>query len=64
MLTGLSKNGSHTVVWAVTYSYAYPHLPKGMVLRVMKKWTGRRLSWKDFQDHVQIGVYRVAALLR
>ena len=50
--------------WSLTYAYMYPGLPKGMVLRVMKKWVGRPVSWKVFCEQLEIGRYRVAAILR
>lgn len=45
--------------WAVTYHFAYPSLPKFIVLRSMKKWTGRRLNWKSFLEALDIGRFRV-----
>ena len=49
--------------WGITYTYCYPGLPRGMVLRVMKKWVGRPVTWKLFVEQVEIGKYRVAAIL-
>lgn len=52
------------LAWALTYHYAYPFLPKGLVLRVMRKHNGgRRMNWQTFELWVERGVYRVAALL-
>jgi hypothetical protein len=34
-----------------------------MVLRGLKKWLGKPVSWKVFLEQVEIGRYRVAALL-
>ena len=45
--------------WALTYGYCYPSLPKFVVLRCMKKFTGRRLSWAGFGDLLDIGRMRV-----
>ena len=45
--------------WAITYAYAYPGLPRFVVLRCMKKWTGRRLNWKAFCETLDIGRYRL-----
>lgn len=45
--------------WAVTYGFAYPYLPKFVVLRCMRKWTGRRLSWKSYLEALDIGRFRV-----
>lgn len=49
--------------WVITYAYCYPALPRGMVLRCMKKWTGKPMNWKVFTEQVEIGRYRVAAIL-
>ena len=48
--------------WALTYSYCYPGLPKFVVLRLMKKWTGRRLNWDRFIQDLDIARMRVYAL--
>ena len=45
--------------WALTYAYCYPGLPKFVVLRCMKKYTGRRLAWKAFLDVLDVARYRV-----
>lgn len=45
--------------WAITYAYCYPSLPKFVVLRSMKKYTGRRLAWAAFLDLLDIGRVRV-----
>jgi hypothetical protein len=50
--------------WSVTYAYCYPTLPKGLVLRCMKKWVGKPVSWKVFLEQVEIARYRVAAVLK
>ena len=49
--------------WSITYAYCYPGLPRGMVLRCMKKWVGQPVTWKVFVEQVEIGRYRVAAIL-
>lgn len=49
--------------WSITYHYAYPNLPRQMVLRCMKKWVGIPVTWKAFVEQVEIGRYRVAAIL-
>jgi hypothetical protein len=45
--------------WALTYGYCYPGMPKFVVLRCMKKFTGRRLNWKAYLDMLDIGRCRV-----
>jgi len=49
--------------WTITYAYCYPHLPKGMVLRCVKKWVGKPVTWKLYCEQLEIGRYRVAAIL-
>lgn len=49
--------------WAITYYFCYPHLPRGMVLRCMKKWVGERVSWKVYTEQVEIGKLKVHAVL-
>lgn len=50
--------------WALTYHYAYPHLPRGMVLRCMKKWVGRHINWRTFQEQVELGRFKVFVLIK
>jgi hypothetical protein len=45
--------------WALTYAYCYPGLPKFVVLRLMKKYTGRGMAWARFLDVVDIARMRV-----
>lgn len=45
--------------WAITYGFCYPYLPKFVVLRAMKKFTGRRIAWKAFIEALDIGRFRV-----
>jgi hypothetical protein len=49
--------------WAVTYAYAYPGLPKFVVLRALKKFTKRHLTWKEYLDQVDIARFRLWANL-
>lgn len=50
--------------WAITYRYCYPALHKNLVLRLMKKWTGRRLNWKTYEETLEIGRFRVYAWIK
>ena len=45
--------------WAITYAYCYPGLPRFVVLRCMKKWTGRRLNWKAFTEALDVARFRL-----
>jgi hypothetical protein len=49
--------------WALTYWYCYPGLQKHLTLRLMKKYVGSWLKWKDFLEVKDIGRIRVHALL-
>jgi hypothetical protein len=50
--------------WALTYFYCYPGLPKFVVLRCMRKYTGHRLSWSKFEEALDIGRCRVHTTIR
>lgn len=49
--------------WAVTFWYCYPDLERWRVLKAMRKYTGRRFTWKDFTGEIEIGRVRVAGYL-
>jgi len=48
--------------WALTYGYCYPSLPKHLVTRLMKKYTGLRLTWTAYLEVLDIARMRVYAL--
>lgn len=50
--------------WALTYGFCYPHLPRFVVLRCMKKFTGKRLTWTGFSDLLYLARCRVHARYR
>lgn len=50
--------------WALTYGYCFPGLPRHLVLRLMKKFTGSHLNWNRYLDVLDIGRIRVYSLLR
>jgi hypothetical protein len=45
--------------WALTYAYCYPSLPRFIVLRCMRKFTGRRLNWRSYTEALEIGRFRL-----
>ena len=45
--------------WAITYGYAFPGLPRFVVLRCMKKFSGQRLNWQTFIETLDIARYRL-----
>lgn len=48
--------------WSLTYAFCYPSLPKYVVLRLMKKYTGRQISWSRFLETLDIARMRVWTL--
>jgi hypothetical protein len=50
--------------WVLTYGYCYPSLPRFVVLRAIKRFTGRRLTWGSYLDTLDIGRMRVYSMLR
>jgi hypothetical protein len=49
--------------WALTYAFVFPYLPRFVMLKCMRKFTGRRLSWNEFNQVVEIGKTRVYSAL-
>jgi hypothetical protein len=49
--------------WALTYGYCFPSLPKFVVLRSLKKFTGHRMTWNAYLEILDIGRMRVYSLL-
>lgn len=49
--------------WALTYGYCYPGLPRHLILRLMKKYSGRYLTWGKFLDELDIARMRVYSML-
>lgn len=49
--------------WSVTYFFCYPALPRFVVLRCLKKFTKRPLTWKQYLEAVDMGRLRVWAIL-
>jgi len=45
--------------WALTYGFAYAHLPRFIVLRCMKKYAKKKLTWQEFLDAVELGKVRL-----
>lgn len=50
--------------WALTYAYCYPGLPRFVVLRCMKRFTGRKLNWKAFIETLDIARFRLHTTIR
>ena len=50
--------------WALTYTFCYPGLPRGLVLRCMKKWLGKPMTWKVYLEQSEIGRFRLYAWIK
>jgi hypothetical protein len=50
--------------WAITYAYCYPHLEKWLVLKCLKKYTGRRSTWNQYLELLEIGRMRIWGALQ
>lgn len=49
--------------WGLTYAFCYPGLTRHLVLRMLKKHTGRRFTWAGYLELVDLGRLRVHAVL-
>jgi hypothetical protein len=49
--------------WALTFGFCYPSLPRFVVLRLMKKWTGAKVTWNQYLESVDIARFRLYAAL-
>lgn len=47
--------------WGLTYHFCYAGLPRFVILRCLKKWTKRRLTWKQYLEQIDLGRMRVWA---
>jgi len=50
--------------WSLTYFYCYPSLPRFRVLKMIKRWAGHSLSWKGYEEQVNLGRFRIYARLQ
>ena len=49
--------------WCITYHYCFPGLERWRVLKSIKKYSGRRLNWKEYGEYLDIARVRVWAAL-
>jgi hypothetical protein len=49
--------------WSITYHYCYPSLPRFVVLKCMRKFSGERLTWLKFQEQVDLARIRLSVAL-
>ena len=45
--------------WAITYGFCYPNLDRWLVLKLMRKYTGKRFTWKQYLAALDAGRFRV-----
>lgn len=45
--------------WSVTYFFCYPTIPRFVVLKAIKRFTGRRLTWKAYLEQVDLARMRL-----
>jgi hypothetical protein len=49
--------------WSLTYFFCYPHLPRFVILKALRKFAGRRLTWAQYLEQVDYGRMRIYTLL-
>lgn len=49
--------------WSITIGYCYPSLQRYQVLKILRKYTGRRFNWNGYLDELDMGRMRVWACL-
>lgn len=58
-IQGLHKPGK----WAITLGYCYPGLQRWLVIKIMKKYSGRRFTWNQYLDELEVARVRVWACI-
>ena|SRR5690242_1549974 len=49
--------------WCITYHYCFPQLDRHVILKAMRKYSGRRLTWAKYTEALDIAKLRVWAAL-
>ena len=49
--------------WAITYHYCFPSLDRWRILKAIRKYSGRRLNWKEYGEALDIARVRVWTML-
>jgi hypothetical protein len=49
--------------WVVTYGFCYPYLERWQTLKFLRKYTGKRFSWAQYMDALDIARLRIWAAL-
>lgn len=50
--------------WVLTYAFCYPTLPRFVILKSIKHFTGQKLNWRQFLDQLDIGRMRLYTLIK
>ena len=63
-IVGLGSDSSGKVYkWSITYHYCFPGLDRWRVLKGIRKYSGRRLNWKQYGEALDIARVRVWTVL-
>lgn len=49
--------------WVITFRYCYPGMARHQVLKAMRKYTGKRFSWKEQENELEMAKMRVWACI-
>ena len=49
--------------WTITYHYCFPGLERWRILKALKKYSGRRLTWDKYSECLDIARVRVWTLI-
>jgi hypothetical protein len=45
--------------WSITYHYCFPGLDRWRILKAIRKYSGRRVNWKEYGEYLDIARIRV-----
>jgi len=63
-IVGLGSDSAGKVYkWTITYHYCFPGLERWRILKSIRKYSGRRLNWKQYGECLDIARVRVWAAL-
>lgn len=61
---GLGNDSTGKVYkWAITYHYCFPGLERWRILKAIRKYSGRRMSWDKYSEALDIARIRVWTML-
>ena len=63
-IVGLGNDSTGKVYkWSITYHYCFPGLDRWRILKAIRKYTGRRLTWNSYSEALDIARIRVWSAL-